>query len=409
MKNIKINFTRAAALSAAVWLCATGGPALAQRNSSLLKAGSVKRLSQEAVRAKKAMNALRLQAKTYSAGALRRQKAVAFRIKADMRRQAAYQAARNFHKLEVFPAIAATAPDQLRTDAYRLSPSQRAEETRQYYELMTRFSSLKTMWDARLFYLELYPRSNPIGTLEKQDLLDSSLRLIVLMGMKLDYMFASDVPLRRAHDYLVERVEKLEPAYYGVFRRDKLARRTDRAFSEEEFFLRNPADGNLRDVRWEDYQPSSADARAAALAIAKELPQNLRIALVNDHEGMINSFRYWANLGYFGEGAELTAFSSVEALLAGPQAFDVIVTDVLVPGGGGRYLAQQLRTAGSVTPIIALSEYREEDARAEELFNFGIDGYIFADDTFRNYIGYRVFPALLKNYFEMRARLGWKH
>lgn len=397
------------ALSAAVVCGAAGGTAFAQRNTSLLKAGSVKRLSQEAVQAKKAMHALRIQARTYSAAVSNRQRAVAERIKADMRRQAAYQAAHNFHDLKVFPLISATAPDQLSPDAYRLSPAQRAEEIQKYYELMARFTTLKTTWDARMFYLRLYPDLNPVGTVEKQALLNDSLRVMRMMGLKLDYMFASDVALRRAYDYLVDMVEKLEPAYYGVFRRDKQARRTDRAFSEEQFFLRNPADGNLRDVRWEDYQPSSADARATALAIAKDLPPHLRIALVNDHQGMINSFRYWANLGYFGEGAELTSFTSVDALLAGPRTYDVIITDVLVPGGGGRYLAHQLRAEGSAVPIIALSEYREEDARAEELFNFGIDGYIFADDTFRNYIGYRVFPALLRNYFGLRAELGWKH
>lgn len=395
-----------AVLTVSVLCCAAGGTAFAQRKVPFLKVGSVKRLTQEAALARKEMYKLRIQAKTSVSA---HQRAVVTRIKANMRQQAAYQAAHSFHHLKVFPHISATPKEQLSPDAYRLSPSQRAEEIQRYYGLMTRFSTLKEVWDARTFYLRLYPNINHIGPVEKQRMLKESMDLMQMIKLKLDFMFASDVPLRQAYNYLVDMVEKLEPAYYGVFRRDTQARRTDRAFSEDQFFLRNPADGNLRDVRWEDYQPSSADARATALAIAKDLPPHLRIALVNDHQGMINSFRYWANLGYFGEGAELTSFTSVDALLAGPRTYDVIITDVLVPGGGGRYLAHQLRAEGSAVPIIALSEYREEDARAEELFNFGIDGYIFADDTFRNYIGYRVFPALLRNYFGLRAELGWKH
>lgn len=325
-----------------------------------------------------------------------------------MRLQSKTQAANSYHSLTHSGTIVPTPKDQLKFNAYRLTPSQIQENADKYEQLMKDFLEFKQNLDARVFYLELY--KDAIGPMEKKQLLREGGELASHAKYQLDFLLKDDIPLQRAYIYLVDALERLEPAYFGMLeKKGALAARKDRAFVPEQFFLKDPAQTQWREIQWEDYQPMSSGAKELVLPVAQQLPKNLRIALVNDLPAMVGSFKSWAAAGYFGEGTQVEVFSSAIDFLNTKQEFDVIVTDLLIPGGGGQYLAYQLRKNGYQKPIIALSEYREEDCRALELFNLGIDGYIYADDFFRNYIGYRYFPAALKTYFDLKNQHGWQH
>lgn len=330
-------------------------------------------------------------------------------IKRNMRLQAQEQAAQSYHHLTENSVIIPTDAGQLKVNAYRLNPQQMQGVQTRYQNLMKDFLAFKYSWDARVFYLELYQRLNPISLMEKKELLREAAGLLARVKYQKEFLLKDDKPLQQAYDYLIDALEKLEPAYFGIFKKSGQAARTDRPFVQDQFFLRNPSLAQWKEIQWEDYQPLSSGAKERVQPIARALPKNLHIALVNDHPAMINSFKSWAAAGYFGEGATVDTYQTADGLLHSGKEYDFIITDLLVPGGGGQYLAYHLRKKGYQKPIIAMSEYREEDCRAADLFNIGIDGYIYADDFFRNYIGYRLFPAALKTYLDMKAQYGWTH
>lgn len=330
-------------------------------------------------------------------------------IKKNMRLQSAQQAANNYHKLTERHSIIPTPKEQLKFNAYRLTPAQTENLANKYEDLMAQFVQFKHHWDSRVFYLELYKNFNAIEPMERKQLLRDGGELASKAKYQLDFLLKDDKPLQQAYDYLVTSLEQLEPAYFGIFERKGLPVREDRSFVPEQFFLKDPSQAQWREMQWADYQPLSSGAKELVAPIASQLPKNLHIAFVNDHTGMIGSIKNWVSAGYLGEGATVEVFSTAEALLQTQKEFDVIITDLLVPGGGGQYLAYHLRKNGYNKPILALSEYREEDCRATELFNVGIDGYIYADDFFRNYIGYRYLPASLKTYFDLKSANNWQH
>lgn len=376
-----------------------GTQAYAQGKKEISK-NLVRKLTKEQVDAKRIQSVLWQKAKVTRSER---------KIKKNMRLQAALQAAKNHHNLTPIVSIVPTPKDQLKFNAYRLTPSQIQAQADRYEALMKEFLEFKRNWDSRKFYLQLYKDFNAIEPMERKQLLREGGILVSNIKHQLDFMLKDDAPLQQAYVYLVDVLEELEPAYFGMFEKKGAEPRSDRPYVPEQFFLKDPAQAQWREMQWEDYQPLSSGARELVMPVAQQLPKNLNIALVNDHPGMIGSVKNWVAAGYFGEGASVEIFQTADALLQTKKDFDVIVTDLLVPGGGGQYLAYHLRKNGYEKPILALSEYREEDCRAPELFNVGIDGYIYADDFFRNYIGYRLLPASLKTYFELKAQNGWKH
>lgn len=381
-------------------LCVGTAPCIYAQGSHQVSRQVVRKLTQEQVLAKKAQVKLLQRAK-----ASREER----EIKRNMRLQAAAQAARSYHPLTEHAPIVPTPSDKLKINAYRLTPEQTQGTITRYQNLMKDFLSFKSNWEARVFYLELYKNLNAISPMEKKQLVRESAELLSRVKYQKEFLLKDDRPLQQAYDYLVEALETLEPAYFGIFKKTTAATRTDRPFMPDQFFLRDPSLSQWRDVQWEDYQPMSSGAKELVMPIANALPKNLNIALVNDHPAMVASFKNWASAGYFGEGATVEVFQTADALLKTRKEYDFIITDLLVPGGGGQYLAYYLRKNGYNKPIIAMSEYREEDCRATELFAGGIDGYIYADDFFRNYVGYRLFPAALKTYLDMKAQYGWQH
>jgi two-component system, OmpR family, response regulator RegX3 len=85
-----------------------------------------------------------------------------------------------------------------------------------------------------------------------------------------------------------------------------------------------------------------------------------RVLVVDDDPGILDVVRYALER----EGHVVsTAADTVEAarVLAG-ESFDVIVLDVMLPGGSGTELARRLRADGNVVPIVMLTaRYAETD------------------------------------------------
>ena len=78
-------------------------------------------------------------------------------------------------------------------------------------------------------------------------------------------------------------------------------------------------------------------------------------------------------------GGELDCFTRADDLIDSIRAgrkYDVILTDIIVDGGGGYYLTNVLRLDGYQGTIIALSAFERDDAMGMEMFNSGFDGML---------------------------------
>ena len=69
-------------------------------------------------------------------------------IKKNMRMQSAMQAANNYHPLTEKTRIVPTPKEQLKFNAYRLTPDQIQTQAAKYEELMQQFLAFKQNWDA---------------------------------------------------------------------------------------------------------------------------------------------------------------------------------------------------------------------------------------------------------------------
>ena len=137
-----------------------------------------------------------------------------------------------------------------------------------------------------------------------------------------------------------------------------------------------------------------------------ELPERLRVAVLQDDREVIrslNDMRKRAGL----KGWTLDVYDDPEAFLnnVAYKDYDMILTDVLIRNGGGRYLARQLRNKGYEGSILTLSGF-EEMHGGEEFFNDGIDGMIGLGWT--PDLTERIW-ARLNTYFMLKKKYNWQH
>src|SRR6187200_2114593 len=106
----------------------------------------------------------------------------------------------------------------------------------------------------------------------------------------------------------------------------------------------------------------------------------MRVLLVEDDPGLAEIIR----TGFGERGVQVVAVASYEdgrmkALLG---SFDVIVLDVMLPGGSGFDLCRALRSRGLATPILMLTARDAVDDRVTGL-EVGADDYLTKPFAFR--------------------------
>jgi two-component system copper resistance phosphate regulon response regulator CusR len=106
----------------------------------------------------------------------------------------------------------------------------------------------------------------------------------------------------------------------------------------------------------------------------------MRVLLVEDDPGLAEIIR----MGFGERGVQVVAVASYEegrmkALLG---SFDVIVLDVMLPGGSGFDLCRALRSRGLATPILMLTARDAVDDRVAGL-EVGADDYLTKPFAFR--------------------------
>ena len=105
------------------------------------------------------------------------------------------------------------------------------------------------------------------------------------------------------------------------------------------------------------------------------------------------------NLG----GWQLDTFNTPEDFLADPNhlQYDLVLTDILISGGGGIYLTRQLRDQKFEGGILAVTAYPEEREIGVKLQVAGMDGMIALTDIDPYFLLHRpeTLAQKIRNYF----------
>jgi two-component system copper resistance phosphate regulon response regulator CusR len=125
----------------------------------------------------------------------------------------------------------------------------------------------------------------------------------------------------------------------------------------------------------------------------------MKVLIVEDDPALAGAVRE----GLEEEGIRVDVASSFRdgSLKAAPGAHDVIVLDVMLPGGSGVQLCQRLRAEGNDTPVLFLTALGTENDRVDG-FDAGGDDYLTKPFSFRELVARlralaRRPPDLLRN------------
>lgn len=140
------------------------------------------------------------------------------------------------------------------------------------------------------------------------------------------------------------------------------------------------------------------------------LPENVRLAVLNDNEDILDMYRLWERQGRFPAGWQVSTYEDTLHLLDAVKSgrkFDLIVSDINVPGGGGRYFVHQLREMGIQTPVIGCSGYTRDKIDSKELHDIGFDGYMYSGDMFEEAAGFSTWKSYVGNYYYYKRIGDW--
>ncbi len=99
----------------------------------------------------------------------------------------------------------------------------------------------------------------------------------------------------------------------------------------------------------------------------------MRILLVEDDEQILTSLRIRLKSEGFSVDTEKDGIRG--SFLARTNNYDVIILDYLLPRKNGAKICQEIRSRGTITPIIMISVQTEIPTRVE-LLNLGADDYV---------------------------------
>lgn len=299
-------------------------------------------------------------------------------------------------------AVRITPPEDL---VFSTTPSIRQIEVFQerYRETMEQFKQYKKETDSFLYYRLKDASGTEVPPQESRALLPLAasmekalLRLSVVVDAK------KDEPLAFALEYMGRVRDELAPVLKGMSGAEVYFARKDRSYAGDEFYLHDP-----EFKRW-----MSMLRRGQALIQAKKLPPDLRVAVLNDRKSVLEKMDSSHREGVFIRGGTVEYFNRADDLIAACRSgknYDVILTDIIMPGGGGYYLTEALRLDGYQGAVIALSAFERDDAMGLDMFERGFDGMLNLPTGFE----YSPFWASdvmrgLNKYFYLRQLNRWQ-
>lgn len=269
---------------------------------------------------------------------------------------------------------------------------QREAAFNDYHNVFERFAQIRKVVETQLIYSG---NGQPFGLMAIPDR-TKLIGDIFLLGTRVERLlavyFPGDVGLRAVRDYLNDVMKSLNP-YHQTFARNP--RSDARKYRKNEFFLERPTDprNSLKKV-----------------AYTNTLPENIRLAVLNDDTGILWTYRVWKKRGYFPKGWEISLYEETRTLLDdvnNGEEFDLIITDKIVYGGGGDYLVDQLRRKRVNATIIGNSNFLAEHMDGKEMFALGYDAYFTVGHIFDDIDGYSDWYYQLQTYYHFKELHNW--
>lgn len=141
------------------------------------------------------------------------------------------------------------------------------------------------------------------------------------------------------------------------------------------------------------------------------LPQKLRVAILQDDNEAIKGLQEMQTRGKLTEWQIDYLEPDAEAFLNRDyNSYDLILSDIVMPHGGGRYLARQLRAGGYKGSLLVVSKF--DYYYGDSFFKDGFDGMLFLGEAEKKDFQYDFaswFWSRLKNYYQLKAKHGWQH
>lgn len=298
------------------------------------------------------------------------------------------------------------------TDPFRLplllndpSYTQRMEAIKQYKTVLENFKQFKSDINPFLYYQSKPSERRSLPPQEKAQLVNKILAMQLQLREVNILVAPQDQPLAQANAYVRYAMEEVDPTFVGMLDSGMREKRTDRKFDPKEFIMESPKAGRLASLK--NYLPYSLRLRQAAA----KLPAGLKVAVLNDDAKSLAAIKEKHQTVLFPKW-KITTYQNTEVLLndilGGRAQYDLILTDLWVPGGGGYYLTAKLRHQGFKGAIIAATAYQPTDSLSIGLFNKGFDGMIPLPGNFEFQKEWPLeLMTSLNNYFYYRNLHGW--
>lgn len=137
------------------------------------------------------------------------------------------------------------------------------------------------------------------------------------------------------------------------------------------------------------------------------LPNQMRVAVLQDDKDIIFAVKDMKKRARLREWT-FDFYDDPEAFLnrGSYGEYDMVLTDILMKNGGGRFLTRQLRNRKYEGIILALSGFEVSRHGGQAFFEDGIDGMIALSWT--NDWASKIWYSL-HNYFLLKEKYGWQH
>ncbi len=280
-----------------------------------------------------------------------------------------------------------------------------------YNEIMTPFLSKKRELDPILYYQANTNERHVLSSMERSHWVEQILEMDRLLNDLSTLVWSGEKVLLKSREYVHFAMKTVSPESMGLLAL-KPSLRLDRVLDESEFFMYNPP---------EELVPASAQAKEGFFSWGASLfrrrpqpplPSGIKMAVLNDRETVLDAMQKAHQKGNFCADWELSFYTDAQQLVdditLGGKKVDLVLTDLVVPGGGGYFVTYSLRQAGMPVTIVAGSAFEEDIKMARSLFDYGFDGMIPLKFGFEFGSGWETnIMRKLSNYFYYKNKNGW--
>lgn len=289
-------------------------------------------------------------------------------------------------------SIAPTPVEKLYPRLTSPSSAQMQGALEEYQNALSDFFTLRKEIQQVLLYQNLPGESGMLLPESKRGYLEMLWDIRLRINRLALVTFPKDQALQSAKKWLDDALQKFNPYYTPENLMKEI--RADREFDRGQFLL---ADDWRNPLLPHDFK--------------REVPENIHMAVLNDDLDILAMYDTWIKQGRLGKNWTLETYHNTEDLVAAVKSgknFDLIITDLTVPGGGGYFLTDQVRQLNKRTPIIGCSMYTIDAINAEKMFEQGFDGYIYGGGLFEEVSGSVTWMGYIKYYYSLGKFFNWR-